>query len=77
MVAWFLGSRLGRILQMIIVTAGVVFAAVMYGRANQKKATQIKDLQDYVDTRKKVDAVAPSTDGNAALERMRKNGWIR
>ena len=77
MLAWFLASRLGRFLQMTLMAAGALVAAAMYGRTSQKKANQVKELQDYVDATKKVDAVAPSADSNAALKRMRKNGWIR
>lgn len=77
MLSWFAGSRLGRVLQMVLVAAGLLFAAVLYGRTGQRKANQIKDLRDYVDTTKKVESVTPSAGGRAALERMRKNGWIR
>jgi len=61
----------------VLLGIGLLFSAFMVGRQSQKDAFKVDGLEDYKHTREKIDEVDPSDDPDAALERLRRNGWIR
>lgn len=60
-----------------VLAFGLLFSAFMVGRQSQKDAFKVDGLEDYKHTREKIDEVDPSDDPDAALERLRRNGWLR
>jgi hypothetical protein len=73
----FLTSRIGKIVGGVLVGALVIFGAVQWGVLSERKDGRIEDLKSYVDTKEKLNEVTPSTDRDAAVERLRRNGLIR
>lgn len=73
----FLTSRIGKIVGGVLVGALVIFGAVQWGVLSERKDGRIEDLKSYVDTKEKLNEVAPSTDRDAAIERLRRNGLVR
>jgi hypothetical protein len=75
-VTW-LTSRIGKAVAGIGLAISLLFSAFMLGRRDAKKTIKLDDLEDYKETREKIDEVDPSPDADAAFERLRRNGWLR
>lgn len=76
-ISWFLGTRLGKLVSALVAGAAVVFGAIQYGKAQQREAHRVDDLEDYIETKKEIDDVEAAPDRDAAFERLRRNGWVR
>ena len=60
----------------ILVALSVFFGIFQYGRKTQRDDNRVEDMEDYIETKKRIENVQNSPDRDAALERMRRNGWL-
>ena len=60
----------------ILVALSVLFGLFQYGRKTQRDDNRVEDMEDYIETKKRIENVQNSPDRDAALERMRRNGWL-
>ena len=60
----------------IFVALSVLFGLFQYGRKTQRDDNRVGDMEDYIETKKRIENVQNSPDRDAALERMRRNGWL-
>lgn len=60
----------------IFVALSVLFGLFQYGRKTQRDDNRVEDMEDYIETKKRIENVQNSPDRDAALERMRRNGWL-
>jgi len=60
----------------IFVALSVLFGLFQYGRKTQRDDNRVGDMEDYIETKKRIENVQNSPDRGAALERMRRNGWL-
>jgi hypothetical protein len=73
----FFTSRIGKIVGGVLVGALVIFGAVQWGVLSERKDGRIEDLESFVETKEKLNEVAPSPDRDAAIDRLRSNGLVR
>ena len=74
-----LATRKSKIVQRagaIFVALSVLFGLFQYGRKTQRDDNRVEDMEDYIETKKRIENVQNSPDRDAALERMRRNGWL-
>ena len=71
-----LKSKIVQIAGAIIVALSVLFGLFQYGRKTQRDDNRVEDMEDYIETKKRIENVQNSPDRDAALERMRRNGWL-
>ena len=75
---WMLvGSRLRNLAVSVLAAVVFIFGLIQYGRQTQKHKEEVRDLRDYKETRERIDEVEPSSDRDAALERLRRNNQLR
>jgi len=75
---WMLvGSRLRNLAVSVLAAVVFIFGLIQYGRQTQKHKEEVRDLKDYKETRERIDEVEPSSDRDAALERLRRNNQLR
>jgi len=60
----------------ILVALSVFLGLFQYGRKTQRDDNRVGDMEDYIETKKRIENVQNSPDRDAALERMRRNGWL-
>ena len=60
----------------IFVALSVLFGLFQYGRKTQRDDNRVEDMEDYIETKKRIENVQNSPDRDASLERMRRNGWL-
>jgi hypothetical protein len=77
MIGFIINSKLGRYAALLVGFLVTVFGLIQYGKMKQRKEDEVQDLKDYVETKEKIDEVAPSNDRSAAIDRLRGNGVIR
>ena len=71
-----LKSKIVQIAGAIFVALSVLFGLFQYGRKTQRNDNRVEDMEDYIETKKRIENVQNSHDRDAALERMRRNGWL-
>ena len=71
-----LKSKIVQIAGAILVALSVLFGLFQYGRKTQRDDNRVEDMEDYIETKKRIENVQNSPDRDAALERMRRNGWL-
>ena len=71
-----MSTYLGKALVGLLAACTVLLGAIQYGKVSQRRKDTEKQLQSYIDTQKVITDVEVSDDRGAALERMRRNGWI-
>lgn len=76
-VTGFLGSRLGKIVAAVGTAFAFLAAAYVAGGRNERKDHQLEALEQFKETKEKIDAVQPSVDRDAAIERLRANSRVR
>ena len=65
----------GKVKTWLAVAGGVVLAlfyAYIKGRADQDKADKVEELNEYVETRRRIDDTTIPSDATAALDWLRK-----
>lgn len=72
----FFTTRIGRIVSAIVAGAALVFGLIQYGKKEQRDEDRVNDLEAYIDTKKRIDNVEGSPDRDAAVDRLRRNGWL-
>ena len=75
-IAWFMGTRIGRLLGAVLATAVLLLSTFQYGRKAQRDEDRVDDMEDYIETKKEIDDVEASPDRDAAINRLRRNGWL-
>jgi len=73
----FLTSRIGKLLMALVAVGAVLIGAVQYGKSNEQAATRVKTLEEFVETKERIDHVEVSPTRDVAVERLRTNGWVR
>ena len=71
----FLKSKLFNMLGAIIVALSILVGVFQYGRKAQREDNRVEDMESYIKTKEKIDEIEHSPDRDAALERLRRNGW--
>lgn len=76
LLAWFTGTGLGKLVTAAVVALGVLLGAVRYGRQQEADDASHEALRAYKETKEKIDEAQSSPDRDAAVDRMRRNGWL-
>jgi hypothetical protein len=72
----FFTSRIGKLIGALVLAASILVGVFQSGRKAQRDDDRVEDLEDYIETKKEIDDVATSPDRDAAVDRMRRNGWL-
>ena len=73
----FLTSKIGKLVSTFVVALGLLIGVYQSGRSAQRKDTEIDELNEYVETKKRIDDVETSGTRDDAIERLRDNKWGR
>ena len=73
----FVGSKLGLLVASVLGVLGSIVLVFGAGKRDQKKDQELEDLEEYVETREKLDEVVVNDDVDAALERLSKSRGLR
>ena len=73
----FFGTRPGKAVIGLAAVGFILVVAVQYGAQKERDAAKVEDLESFIETKEKFDAVQPSPDRDAAVERLRSNGLVR
>lgn len=73
----FVGSKLGLLVASVLGVLGSILLVFRAGKRDQKKDQELEDLEEYVETREKLDEVVVNDDVDAALERLSKSRGLR
>jgi len=71
------GSRVGRLAAGALAAMATILGLFYAGARSEKKNQKIKDLEDFKDTKERIDEVKPSLDRDAATKRLRDNNQLR
>jgi hypothetical protein len=71
------GSRIRNLAAGVLAVAVFVIGLIQYGKQTQKHKEAVQDLEDYKETRERIDEAEPSTDRDSAIERLRDNNQLR
>lgn len=71
------GSRLKRLAAGVLAVIVTAFGLIQYGKLSQKKKQKIEEIEDYKETRERIDDAERSPDRDAAVKRLRKNNQLR
>ena len=77
---WLLGVVGSRILSLVgavLAVSGSILAIFMSGKRSERLNRKVQDLEDYKETKERIDEVDASPDRDAALERLRDNDQLR
>jgi len=70
-----LKGKLMNVLGAIAIALSVLFGVFQYGRKDQREDDRVEDMEKYIDIKEKIDEVDRSPDRDAAIKRLRDNGW--
>jgi len=73
----FLTSKAGKLLILIAITAGILTGAVQWGAGREREQTRVEQLETFIETKEVIKDVQVSPTRDAAVERLRTNGWVR
>lgn len=73
----FLTNKLSQIGAIILALVVLVVSAFRSGKEQQKTVEKYKDLEEYKETRDRIDETVVNTDVSDALDRLSKNGQLR
>lgn len=71
------GSRLKALVASVLAAGGLIMLVFMAGKQSEKNKQKVKDLEDYKETRERIDETPISTDRDTSIERLRDNGQVR
>jgi len=74
--SWLIQTKLGKALTAAVVALGALLGAVRYGSRREAEKASHEALKSYKDTKEKIDEVQSSPDRDAAVDRLRRNGWL-
>ena len=75
--ALFLGSNIGKALMGVFAGAAAALAIFVAGRKAADKDQEIQELNEFIETKKRIDHVEVSNTTDAALERLHSSGQLR
>jgi len=67
----------GRLAAGALAAMATILGLFYAGARSEKKNQKIKDLEDFKDTKERIDEVKPSLDRDAATKRLRDNNQLR
>ena len=70
-------GRIQSFLIAVVAAVGFMFGVYHLGKRDQREKDRVEDMETYIETRKEIDDVEVSTDRDAAVDRLRDNGWTR
>ena len=73
----FVGSKLGLLVASVLGVLGSILLVFGAGKRDQRKDQELKNLEEYMKTREKLDEVVINDDVDAALERLSKSRGLR
>ena len=73
----FITSRIGKLLMALAAVGAILMSVFKYGKSTEKDATKVKSLEDFIETKERIDHVEVSPTRDAASKRLRDNGWVR
>ena len=71
------GSRVGRLVAGVLAVGGMILAIFSSGKRSERQNQRVRDLEDYKETKERIDEVDASADRDAAIERLRDNDQLR
>lgn len=71
-----LKNKLVQFLGAIMLALSFLFGAIRYGKKTQQDQERVKKMENYIKTKETIDEVDTSDDRDAAIDRMRRNGWL-
>lgn len=71
------GSRLKALVASVLAVGGLILLVFTAGKQSEKNKQKVKDLQNYKETRERIDETPISTDRDTSIERLRDNGQVR
>ena len=71
------GSRLKALVASVLAAGGLIMLVFMAGKKSERDKHKVKDLEDYKETRERIDETPISTDRDTSIERLRDNGQVR
>jgi len=73
----FLTSRIGKLLITLIAAAGILFGTMQFGAGREREAIRVEQLEVFIKTEEVIKNVKVSPTRDAAISRLRDNGWVR
>ncbi len=73
----FVGSKLGRLVALVLAAGASILLVFKAGQRDQKKQQQVDGLKDYKKKMEAIDEVDVNTDIDSATKRLSKNGGLR
>ena len=73
----FVGSKLGRLVALVLAAGASILLVFKAGQRDQKKQQQVDGLKDYKNKMEAIDEVDVNTDIDSATKRLSKNGGLR
>jgi hypothetical protein len=73
----FLSSRVGKLLIALVAAAGIILGAMQWGAGREREAVKVEKLETFIETSEVISNVKITTTPDAAVERLRNNGWVR
>lgn len=70
-----LKGNLINVLGAVAIALSVLFGVFQYGRKDQREDDRVEDMEKYIDIKEKLDEVDSSPNRDAAIKRLRDNGW--
>lgn len=61
----------------LVAILGILFGVYRYGKRVQTEESAVADLKETLETKERIENVEASPDSDAAIERLRSNGWVR
>lgn len=71
------GSRILSLVAGALAVGGSILAIFLSGKRSERLNRKVQDLEDYKETKERIDEVDASPDRDAALERLRDNDQLR
>lgn len=72
-----LTSKVGRLVAALLTALTILVGVFQFGRKAQRDDDHVEELNEYIETKKRIDNVQVSPDRDAAIDRLRDNGLIR
>jgi len=77
MIQWLLATKLGQALTGLLSALMLFLGVYHYGKRQARSEAHTEALEDYVDTKEKIDAVKPTDDRDVNLKRLQRTGRLR
>lgn len=61
----------------LVAALSIILGVFMSGKRTEREESRVEDLEKYVETKEKIDNVETAPTRDAAVKRLRDNGWTR